>query len=461
MERSILNHFSTTGIILLFVGGMVVLTLAGVMIARRAFPDLAESRFDHVAENLRVVYELIFALILAFVIAAVLDAMGNAESTVATEATTIAQLTRENEAFPPKDELRVDDALDVYVHAVANDEWKTMRDGVESPSATAALEAVYAEYRTVDPHGTVQQEAYSHALDKLDDAASARRERLNIAAADLPTMLRVLVGIGIVLLLVLEYRPTLSRGASLIFMGALAAIITSAYLLTLVLNYPFAGDISVSTAPLKQDRLAQFWDAELQYRPAAGDRAIALEPADLRGAWNSNSFGTLIMRCYRRGDKPDSSVRAAPHVCRADDDWYGAYRYNDGVVTGRLAGGVFVGRWSEQPAKIDDQKSGVDVGAGGVRPTVDNSGAFSWRAVRRSGGTIIVGCWIYGDDGRSDPEKKFLTHPGWDLQRLGSKGSPFAEPADLSDRFGTFRFRSAPHVPLTPRPVHDCARRAL
>lgn len=240
MERAILNHLSTGAIIVLFVGGMVLLTLAGVLVARRFFPDLGESRFAEVADGLRVVYELIFALILAFVIAAVLDAVGDAEATVATEATQIAQLQRDNDAFDDADKLRLNDGLRRYVHALVEHEWKTMKDGEESPVATAALEAVYVEYRNMKPHGTVQQETFSLALSKLDDIASERRSRLNIAAADLPTMLRVLVAIGIVLLLLLEYRPELSSGASLAFMGTLAAIVTSAYLLTLVLNYPFA-----------------------------------------------------------------------------------------------------------------------------------------------------------------------------------------------------------------------------
>ena len=61
-----------------------------------------DSEFEAVADSLRVVYELIFALILAFVIAAVLDMMGNAEAVVASEATTIGELVRANDALPEK-----------------------------------------------------------------------------------------------------------------------------------------------------------------------------------------------------------------------------------------------------------------------------------------------------------------------------------------------------------------------
>src|SRR5687768_16884447 len=107
MERAILNQFSTATIVVIVVGGMVVLTLAGVLVARRFFPDLAESKFADVVDGLRVVYELIFALILAFVIAAVLDTLNDGEATVATEATQIAQLERQNDTFDSVDRLRL------------------------------------------------------------------------------------------------------------------------------------------------------------------------------------------------------------------------------------------------------------------------------------------------------------------------------------------------------------------
>ena len=129
MTRDILNALSTIEIVVLSLAGMVLITVVGVLVARRIFPPRADSQFESVADSLRVVYELIFALILAFVIAAVLDEMGNAESVVASEATTIGELVRANDALPEKDRDRLDNAVDAYVHAVANHEWETMKDG--------------------------------------------------------------------------------------------------------------------------------------------------------------------------------------------------------------------------------------------------------------------------------------------------------------------------------------------
>lgn len=407
MARSILNSFSTVEIIVLFVGGVVALTLIGVLLARRFFPRLADSEFEPVADSLRVVYELIFALILAFVIAAVLDTMGEAESAVASEATTIAELVRANDTLPIADRPRLDDAVEQYVHAVADDEFRTMKDGKPSAQATSALEGMFAEYSEVEPQGTAQTEFFSQALADLHDVVSKRRERLDLASADLPTMLRVLVIVGLVLLLVLEYRPHLSRIAGLVFMGTLATVVTSAFLLTVILNYPFAGDVSVGNEPFKQGALARFWSEELAYRQQPGDRQRPLTAQHLEGVWNSDAYGTLVLHCH------DPASTDEVRGCRPGDTrMRGVYRYHGGTVAGEISGGVFRGWWTEAP----------------TRRRRTDAGRFEWRLLDTSDGEIITGRWSY----LHEPFE-----PGWDLEEIGG-----TDPPDLRKRFAelsTFR----------------------
>jgi len=388
MARSILNSFSTIELVVLGVGGIVLLTVTGVLLARRLFPRLTDSDFEPVADSLRVVYELLFALILAFVIAAVLDEMGNAESIVASEATTIGELVRANDTLPAAVGLRLDEAVGYYVRAVAGDEWETMKDGERSLRATAGLEGMFAQYRLVNPVTSAQTEAYSQALDDLHEASSKRRERLNIAAADLPTMLRVLVIVGLVLLIAVEYRPHLSPVAGLVFMGTLAAVVTSAFLLTVILDYPFAGQVSVSNAPFKRDNLARFWTDELTYRPKPEDEQQPLTAQRLQGVYNSDAYGTLVLRCYDEG--PDHAVRACGP---RDRRMRGVYRSHDGTVTGEIVRGVFRGRWSEE----------------------DSSGRVELRLIKTSDGPLIDGRWNYG----SPP-----FYEDWDLEVVGGATPP-------------------------------------
>ena len=402
MARSILNALSTIEIVVLGVGGMVLLTIAGVLLARRLFPRLGDSGFEPVADSLRVVYELIFALILAFVIAAVLDEMGNAEATVASEATAISELVTSNEAFPPDERERLNAAVQTYVRAVAGHEWETMKDGESSPRATAALEGLHAEYHDVEPAGVMQTEAYGQALDHLQELGSHRQERLNIAAADLPTMLRVLVVVGLVLLLVLEYRPHLSRVGGLVFMGTLALVVTSAFLLTVILNYPFAGQVSVSNAAFKGQDLAQFWSDEQGYERRPGDVEQRLTARQLEGVYNSETFGTLVLKCS--SDDPGRAVK--PRCEPSDRRMRGVFRSYDGTLTGEVVDGVFQGWWTQAPKR---------------NRGLYYSGPLELRLVDTSDGPLVVGRWGYRN---GKPEK-----PGWDLTEIGG-----ATPPDLMRR---------------------------
>src|SRR4051812_7619547 len=160
MARWVLNTFSTAELVVFGVGGAVVLTIVCVLLLRRRFPRLADSEFEPVADSLRVVYELIFALILAFVIASVLDEMGNAEAAVASEATTISELVRANDALPPRVGGPLDTAVDKYVHAVANDEWKRMKHGGGRAEAKAEVGGMEAEKGRVRPKGRPQTAGY-------------------------------------------------------------------------------------------------------------------------------------------------------------------------------------------------------------------------------------------------------------------------------------------------------------
>src|SRR3712207_3965379 len=115
-------------------------------------------------------------------------------------------------------------------------------------------------------------------------------------------------------------------------MGTLATVVTSAFLLTVVLDYPFSGQESVSNAPLKQDNLARYWSRELAYRPEAGDARQPLTAQRLEGVYDSAAYGTLVLRCHDGG--PEYAVRACEP---GDRRMRGVFRYLDGTLTGEIA----------------------------------------------------------------------------------------------------------------------------
>lgn len=388
--RSLLNSVPSATIIVLVVTGTVLLAVLGVLAARKFFPNLPDGPFEEMAEGLRVVYELVFALILAFAIASVLDTFSTADSTVASEATTLANIRRSSQGLAREQQPRLDEGLSQYVHALVESEWETMRKAEESPRASAALETLYALYQSYGPSpvGGPEAEFYSQAVEGLDEAAAARRERLGLSMAELPGLLRLFLPLGAVLLLVLEYRPRMPLRAQLFHISLLAAVVSFSCLLTVVLDYPFAGDVSVGTDAFKQGTLAEFWASDKPHVLARGETERDLSAQQMVGVWNSDAYGVVLFR------ETGNEVR-------------GVYREGQGTVDGRVSpDGVFRGWWCQAPS----------------RQPVDDAGDVEWRLVETSEGEIVYGSWRYGTQ---EPFRG-----GWDLRKVGGP-----EPPDLAARF--------------------------
>ncbi len=389
--RSLLNSYSSLTIILMFVGGAVVLALVGVLVAGKLFPNLADGPYEETVDGLRVVYELVFALILAFVIGSVLDSFSTAEATVASEGATLAHIKRANDALPFEQQVRLNNGLKQYVQAIVDTEWDTMRHGEGSPRASAALESLYALYQTYDPPpvGEVQTDFYRAAVDQLAEIGSARRDRLSLSAAELPALLRIVLPLGVLLLLALEYRARMPLRARLVHTGMLAAVVSFCYLLTIVMDYPFSGDVSVGNEVYKSGTLAVFWASDEPHALAEGQTEQDLSPGDLTGVWNSDTFGVIVIR-------------------EVGDEVQAVYRIGKGSVVGEVSpDGVFRGWWCQTPT------SG----------SLGDAGDVEWRLVTSSDdGEVVLGNWRFGTDEQFRGD--------WDLVKVGGP-----EPVDLAARF--------------------------
>jgi hypothetical protein len=259
----LLSHFSTLELILMLVGGPTALAVGGCLAVQRIFPRLSDAEFDKVSEALRGGFTVLFGLILGLSIASVSTQLGAARATVSSEAATLAQMVRVSRTLPAEDHAAITQAIDEYIHAVSDDEWVTMQRGLESSRAAAALDQLYAAYADhPPPPGPFTSSRFSAAMSKLDQVTTARRTRLQQAASgsSLPDLLRILLMIGVVVFIVVWYPAKIrDRRAQLVVVACIAAFISFAYLLTIVLDFPFAGELAVRNAPFKEGALAAFW----------------------------------------------------------------------------------------------------------------------------------------------------------------------------------------------------------
>ncbi|MFI8293542.1 DUF4239 domain-containing protein [Streptomyces sp. ms191] len=258
----LLNHLDTFALAVLIVGGTVGLSLLGSVLVRRRHPKIADGEHNDMVGVVLGMFGAIYGIILAFVIVTLWTQMESTQNVVAAEATDIALIVRDARAFPAEDRDRVHAAAGGYVHTVVEVQWPLMRDGVADYRVTGGkLDDLYAALQSFEPRTESEKTFYAEAAARLDDVAAERRARLTMAGQQLPPLLQVLAVGGALVIIPLTFLYGMrSRRMQLLFVGAVAALIGFSLLLVVVLDRPFAGELSVSPAPYKEGALAQFWE---------------------------------------------------------------------------------------------------------------------------------------------------------------------------------------------------------
>lgn len=257
----LLNNLNTVSLALLIVGGVVVLSLAACLVTRRIFPALINGVTNDVSRTVLELFGAIYGIVLAFVIVTLWTELEQVQVVVTSEATDLAVISRNSHSFPDDVQKKLDQAISGYVHAVVEKAWPLMREGKNSLSATSGkLEALYAVLQDYSPKSTSEQAFYNQSVERLNDITEQRRTRILAATQRLPALLQVLTyGGALVVILVTLLYGVENLKVELLFVGSIALLVGLSLTLVLVLDHPFAGEVSVSPRPFMEGQLRQYW----------------------------------------------------------------------------------------------------------------------------------------------------------------------------------------------------------
>ncbi|GGZ29285.1 bestrophin-like domain [Streptomyces poonensis] len=261
MSLWLLNHFSTSALAMVTVGVTALLAVAGSVLVRRRYPAVVEGEHNDMVGVTLGMFGAIYGIILAFVIVTLWTQMDDTQTIVASEATDAALIARDAAAFPAPVRARLDSALSGYVHAVVEKQWPLLRAGKPSYGTTEShLRDAFEVLQAYEPKSRREQVFYQEAVTNINDIAAQRRARLTMAEQELPPLLQVLAFGGAFVLIPLTFLYGVrSLRIQLLFVASVAVLIGFSLLLVLVLDRPFAGELSVSPAPYRQGALAQYW----------------------------------------------------------------------------------------------------------------------------------------------------------------------------------------------------------
>jgi hypothetical protein len=251
MSRWLLNTFPTWGLVLLIVGGFMTIGVGGFMLMRRFVPSLQTHSDNRSLSSAFGISSGLFSFVLAFTIGQLYTNFTRANADAKQEASVLAQVLRTSEGLPGNVGLKVrQEALD-YAREVRGHEWALMEHGQASVRAWQQIDRMYT---TLD---AAQKTAgsnpfFSQTLARMNDLVVARRTRLDGSNLSLPVVFQVLLLFGAVLALSTTfYFKPFGEGIQIAMIGAASALVGTAMLVALMLDYPYSGSIAVPSTPFK------------------------------------------------------------------------------------------------------------------------------------------------------------------------------------------------------------------
>ena len=229
---------------LLIVGGFVVLTVVIGSIVSRLFPQQIRLEHNDLAGFILAVIGVVYAVLLAFVAVTVWERFEAAETRSYEEASSLALVYRDADDFPQSEAIR--SALRSYTKLVAEDEWPAMAHGRQSAEADALIEQIDRMVRQLDVKSMRQEDVHQQMLVALDQALRDRDTRLTMSSTGISAIMWLVLMLGAVVTVAFTYLFGYKHGPMRSVMaGSLGLLIGLVLFLTVSLDYPFKGGITI------------------------------------------------------------------------------------------------------------------------------------------------------------------------------------------------------------------------
>jgi hypothetical protein len=214
-----------------------------------------------------------YAVLLAFVVLEAFQSFNDAKTGAEEEATTVVQLSRTAEFFPPAERDPIEAVLICYGQAVVHEEWPAMKNGTRSPIVQGWVTRLEDGLQQLHPDTPAQQGAFLQLLEQQDKRTDARRARLSEANRALPAPVWFILGLGAFVtigfaMFFADRREHFIVQGSLI--GAITALVLSGLLLIWFLDHPYENR-SGSIKPDEMERQLVIVEAEQVSAPQLCD----------------------------------------------------------------------------------------------------------------------------------------------------------------------------------------------
>lgn len=253
----------------------VVVPWLTVWLVRRIWPYPSYRENNELVGYTYAVYGLIYGVLLAFTIIVTWERFAATKQLVMHEVTILSEIWRDSQAFPPtiRDNVRKD--LTAYAQSVVDGEWPAMAaHGQAHPRTQEVYEHLWTLTYRIHPETKNQEAFLTELLNRMNELSVARRLRVMHSRMEVHSILLLVLLIGAVP--AVAYPLLLSckhAWVQVVIMGSIMLIVMLGLLVTLSLQYPFSGGVSIEPEAFRE-LLDSFHQRLLQSPSASAPSSI-------------------------------------------------------------------------------------------------------------------------------------------------------------------------------------------
>lgn len=168
-------------------------------------------------------------------------------NTVDREAASLGALYRDAGGYPAPLAGQLQGDLRVYTRDLIDNAWPLQREGITQDHTTAELDSFFKQVQAFKPADAGETVIHQEALRQANNLMELRRLRLASVNTGIHGLLWAVVLFGAAINIALVWMLRMSRHVHVVLTGLLAAFIGVVIFLIAAMDYPFRGDISVSS----------------------------------------------------------------------------------------------------------------------------------------------------------------------------------------------------------------------
>ncbi len=246
-----MNYF--TAILIIFFSS----SMAGlcVFIVRKYAHISFLQKHHEVAFTIFLQEGVIYGVLLAFSVSIVWGQFNQVAEEVQQEVSSLLVVAQLSSYFPESLRNNVKKDLQIYIQAVLNREWHSMRTGKSDLQSQIYFDQLQSDLLKYKPQNLAESIVSTEILRHISEARNARRMRLFHADVSVPGAVWViLIAMGLLIITLPLFFGMEHRWSQAIITAGLTGMITAILLLIALLDNPFGKDLHIDKKAFVQGR---------------------------------------------------------------------------------------------------------------------------------------------------------------------------------------------------------------